>query len=86
MTEITENPNSKKKEFSTEQKQDWYSQLLYLESIWKVKQYWGFVMFIKKFGHKPAGYTQTIKPAGREVIGFVKSQFIAAKSSKGKTA
>jgi len=82
MLELTSSA-SKKKEFTAEQKQDWYSQLLYLESTWKVKKYWSFAMFIKKFGHKPAGYKNVSKIASPEVIGWCKSGFIAhAKATK----
>lgn len=77
MLELGGSKKSKAKEYTTAQKQDWYSQLLYLEGTWKVKKYWSFAMFIKKFGHKPAGYTHIAKPAGSEVIGWCKSGFIA---------
>ncbi len=77
MLELNGSKKSKSKEFTTAQKQDWYSQLLYLESVWKVKKYWSFAMFIKKFGHKPAGYSHVAKPAGSVVIGWCKSGFIA---------
>jgi len=66
-----------KKDFTADQKQAWYSQFLYLENTWKVKRYWAYAQFIKKFGHKPHGYTATIRPASREVIGWAKSGFIA---------
>lgn len=75
--------NSKKtKEYSTEQKQDWYSQLLDLENRWNVKRHWAFDMFSKKFKHTPSGYGSTSKPAGREVIGWCKSIFIAHSKAK----
>jgi superfamily II DNA or RNA helicase len=86
MLELTSSPKDKKKEFSTEYKQDWYSQFLYLENTWKVKKYWAFAMFINKFGHKPMGYSQTIKPASGEVINYAKSRFMANNFAKGKEA
>jgi len=69
-------------EYTSAQKQSRYSQLIGLESQWKVKRYWAFAMFIKKFGHKPAGYTQVSAPAGAEVTGWCKSQFIADKHKR----
>lgn len=82
MLELTPSKSAKDKEFTSEYKQDWYSQFLYLENTWKVKKYWAFAMFINKFGHKPAGYNATIKPASTEVIGYAKSRFIASKYAK----
>ena len=74
--------SSKKKEFTTEQKQAWYSQLLTLEHSWKVKRYWAYAMFCKKFGHEPSGYSSATRPAGVEVVGWAKSQFIKHSKSK----
>lgn len=77
MLELNGSKKSKSKEFTAAQKQEWYSQLIDIESRWKVKKYWSFAMFIKKFGHKPSGYSHVAKPAGREVTGWAKSCFIA---------
>lgn len=85
MFELASNKPGSKKEFTADQEQSWYSQFLFLESTWKVKKYWAYAQFIKKFGHKPNGYKATIKPASQEVIGYAKSGFIAnAKRNTGK--
>lgn len=81
MLELTP-AKSKTKEFTADQKQEWYSQFLYLENTWRVKKYWSFAMFINKFGHKPAGYKSIAKPASQEVINYAKSRFMANKFAR----
>lgn len=79
MVELSSTKNKNKVEFTHEQKQQWYSELLYLEGTWKVKQHWAYANFIKKFDHKPHGYSKAAKPASSEVIGWAKRGFIANK-------
>ena len=84
MVELS-NPKSKAKlEFTPEQKQKWYSELLFLEMTWKVKQHYAYAQFISKFGHKPHGYSKSAKPASGEVISWAKSRFIANKYRASK--
>ena len=83
MIEVGSSSKKGKKEFTTEQKQDWYSQLLYLEGTWRVKKHWAYAMFCKKFEHEPRGYSNASKPASRAVVGWCKSTFIKSNHSKG---
>ena len=78
MVELSGARKGKNKEFTAAEKQQWYSELLYLESTWKVKKYFAYAMFIQKFGHQPHGYRAVSMPAGQSVIGWCKSRFIAA--------
>lgn len=82
MVELTGSGKKKNGDITAEVKQSWYSQLLYLESTWNVKKHWSFAMFCKKFGHEPAGFKKVAAPAGKLVIGWCKSQFIAGKHRK----
>lgn len=71
MLELTPSPKAKAREYSAQEKQDWYSQLLHIEFTRGKKKYYAYAAFIDKFGHKPHGYRQTMKPVGDEVKNWI---------------
>ena len=82
--QLLELEHTKSEKYDAATKQRWYSELLYIESTWKVRPHYAYAMFIKKFGIKPHGYQKTPRVAGPEVVGWLKSTFIANKYARAR--
>jgi DNA repair protein RadD len=83
LTEFTGKKKLKKHEYSNEEKQQFYSGLIYIQQERGYKEGWGANQFREKFGVWPNGYEKTSIFPSPEVSNYVRSRQIAyAKSRK----
>jgi superfamily II DNA or RNA helicase len=75
----------KLEKYTKEQKQDFYSELLYIQKDKGYKPTWASVLFKKKFGDWPDKFNNTTKFASLETNKYVQSQFIRYAKGKSKS-
>ncbi len=73
-----------KREYTTEEKQDWYSGLLWLARERGNKDGLAWHQFRERFGHYPAGYEKTPKPPSFEVESWDRHRRIRWAKAKKK--
>jgi superfamily II DNA or RNA helicase len=82
--ELEQKTNKTKREYTTEEKQAWYSGLLWLARERGNKDGLAWHQFREKFGHYPAGYAKTPKPPSFEVESWDRHRRIRWAKAKKK--